>query len=300
MYLHLGTTFLLGIFLFSFSTKAGFSEQLSDAFCGDETYPFSFGKIKIDSMQIGDYYELACNCNCSGDGNSIVIIDWDGKKKPRVILNIESIRTHQILKHITNGFQDIAVFVRKDPNESYSDLIADTLTYKNGKYINVSKSGRFELLSNDDTLLQNKISILLKDKLVGNSPTDRNFKNIENQHNESLLLFKSGKKLEAAQTLLKAVGPKPWTIDNNNVGIFNDLGFFLEEAGQFQDAVDVLADVIAKFPDRTPAYLNLADAYTGLKNNDKAKENYKKYRDLMTKAGKQAKIPARVIDAGGK
>jgi hypothetical protein len=119
---------------------------------------------------------------------------------------------------------------------------------------------------------------------------------INSYYKNSLSLFKSGKKSEAAQTLFKAVGPKPWIIDTGTVGMFNDLGFFLEEAGQFQDAIDVLTEVIAKFPDRTPAFLNIADAYAGLKNNDKAKENYKKYIELMTTAGKQGKIPKRVND----
>jgi len=116
-------------------------------------------------------------------------------------------------------------------------------------------------------------------------------------HQSSLSVFRSGEKLQAAQTLLTAVGPKPWTIDNSNVTIFNDLGYFLEESGQFKDAVDVLTSVLAAFPDRTVAYLNLADAYAGLKDTPRAKTNYRKYVDLMTKAGKQAKIPRKVADA---
>jgi tetratricopeptide (TPR) repeat protein len=120
--------------------------------------------------------------------------------------------------------------------------------------------------------------------------------NINEQYKSALTLFKSGKKHEAAHQLQKAIGSKPWTINNSNVTIYNDLGYFLQEAGMHQDAIDILSEVIAKFPDRIPAYLNIADAYLGLNNAQKAKENYQKYIELMTKAGKQTKIPKRVID----
>jgi hypothetical protein len=120
---------------------------------------------------------------------------------------------------------------------------------------------------------------------------------IDQAYQSSLALFRSGQKLQAAQSLLAAAGPKPWTIDNSTVAVFNDLGYFLEQAGQYKDAVDVLTAVIAAFPDRTVAYLNLADAYAGRKDTALAKSNYRKYIDLMSKAGRQAKIPKRVIVA---
>jgi tetratricopeptide (TPR) repeat protein len=89
---------------------------------------------------------------------------------------------------------------------------------------------------------------------------------------------------------------RPWNISSQTVTIYNDLGFFLEQGEKYQEASEVLSEVIAKFPDRIPAYLNLADAYAALINSDKAKENYKKYAELMTKAGKQGKIPKRVVE----
>jgi hypothetical protein len=85
-------------------------------------------------------------------------------------------------------------------------------------------------------------------------------------------------------------------LSKENLLFFNDCGYYLEQGGKYQEAIVVLSEVIAKFPDRIPAYLNIADAYLGLNNAQKAKENYQKYIELMTKAGKQTKIPKRVID----
>ncbi len=241
---------------------------------------------------------MTCYCNCSGDANNVTVIEWDGKTKPAILLNVDNIRSHQLLNHYTGSYRDIAVFKREYPDKPYSGLIADTLIFKNGIYVDASKDHHVELVNPNDTSLQIQIVNLLKDKSQGAGTIGEN--KMESAHSNSLSLFKSGAKSAAAHTLLKAVGPKPWTIDNSNVGIFNDLGFFLEESGRYQESVDVLLAVVAKFPDRTPAYLNLADAYDGLKNNDKAKENYKRYADLMTKAGKQAKIPKRVSEVVGK
>ncbi len=116
-------------------------------------------------------------------------------------------------------------------------------------------------------------------------------------HASALALFKSGKAREAAQTLGKAAGPKPWNISRDVLTIYNDWGFFLEEAKQYPEAIEVLSAVVAAFPDRTPAYLNQGDAYVGLGDTAKAKAAYQRYADLMKKAGLERKIPDRVKKA---
>lgn len=79
-----------------------------------------------------------------------------------------------------------------------------------------------------------------------------------------------------------------------NLAQFNDAGFFLEQANRAAEAIPVLEKVIAFDPTRTPAYLNLADAYQKAGDKVKAKANYQKYVAQMEKAGKGAKVPARV------
>jgi len=74
-------------------------------------------------------------------------------------------------------------------------------------------------------------------------------------------------------------------------GIFRSFGR-MEQAGKCKDAIFVLTYVLKLSPDRTPAYLNLADAL--YKDGKEAKKYYKTYVDLMNKEGKD--IPSRVYD----
>ncbi len=83
-------------------------------------------------------------------------------------------------------------------------------------------------------------------------------------------------------------------LSSENLAQYNDAGYFLEQANRVTEAIPVLEEVVAFDPTRTPAYLNLADAYRKAGDKAKAKANYQKYVELMEKAGKGAKVPARV------
>ena len=83
-------------------------------------------------------------------------------------------------------------------------------------------------------------------------------------------------------------------INKKNIQKFNDIGFFLNEAGNYLEASYFLENVTAFSPNRTVAYINLGDAYWGLKQMSKAKKAYQKYISLMKASGKEAKIPKRV------
>lgn len=80
------------------------------------------------------------------------------------------------------------------------------------------------------------------------------------------------------------------------VGQLNDYGFFLAEAGRPGDAAGVLETVIDLDPERTVAYLNLADALFATGDVAAAKRHYADYRQRMTDAGKEARIPPRVAE----
>ncbi len=79
-----------------------------------------------------------------------------------------------------------------------------------------------------------------------------------------------------------------------DIRYLNDSGYFLYNLGYFNDSLRVLNKVIFLDPNRTVAYLNLADVYKALKNENKAKENYLIYIDKMKKMGLDDKIPHRV------
>ncbi|NLD94678.1 MAG: tetratricopeptide repeat protein [Fibrobacter sp.] len=118
-------------------------------------------------------------------------------------------------------------------------------------------------------------------------------------YNEALRLFKREDKKGAAAIALKFTNDNTITntmINLETVNKYNDLGFFLEQGKKYREAVELLEKVVNTDPNRTVAYINLGDAYFGLKNSVKAKGAYLKYIDLMKKDGKSAKIPKRVFE----
>ncbi len=76
----------------------------------------------------------------------------------------------------------------------------------------------------------------------------------------------------------------------------NNLGFLFEQTGHYAEAITLLRKVIQDNPQRTVAYLNLADSYWGAGNHASAKENYLHYVKLMRSADKGGKIPSRILE----
>jgi tetratricopeptide (TPR) repeat protein len=85
-------------------------------------------------------------------------------------------------------------------------------------------------------------------------------------------------------------------VDRTLVAEMNDYGFYLEETGRYAEAVDVLTSVWNVDATRAVVYLNLADAQFALGRTADARPNYARYAELMTQAGKAAKIPPRVAE----
>ena len=56
----------------------------------------------------------------------------------------------------------------------------------------------------------------------------------------------------------------PFQIDDlstKNLSSYNDIAYYLQQANANDEAIFLLEKIIEKFPNRTVAYLNLADAY---------------------------------------
>jgi len=117
---------------------------------------------------------------------------------------------------------------------------------------------------------------------------------VERLHLQALDAFKKQKPGLAADLLTPKLAS--FAI-RSKIGILNDYGFFLEQANRASEAIPVLEKVVAFDASRTPAYLNLADAFQKSGDAAKAKANYQKYVELMEKSGKGAKVPARVRTA---
>jgi tetratricopeptide (TPR) repeat protein len=82
----------------------------------------------------------------------------------------------------------------------------------------------------------------------------------------------------------------------NDITFTNNIAYFLERSGKYAHAIEFLKDIIKQYPNRTVAYYNLGDAYWGDGDKIKAKQSYKKYIELMKKAGKEKRIPQKVKD----
>jgi hypothetical protein len=86
-----------------------------------------------------------------------------------------------------------------------------------------------------------------------------------------------------------------YPISKSTVVAYNDLGYALAQAGEYNKAYQVLTEVEKNFPDRVVLKLNIADV---LWETDKSRSTayYKKYVELMQKAGKTKLIPAKALD----
>ncbi|QKF66709.1 tetratricopeptide repeat protein [Arcobacter venerupis] len=85
-------------------------------------------------------------------------------------------------------------------------------------------------------------------------------------------------------------------LNQKTVQKYNDIAYYLQQKNVNNEAIFLLEKIIEKFPNRIVAYLNLADAYDGLGNKEKAKKNYGKYINLMKQDNKEVKIPKRVLE----
>lgn len=74
----------------------------------------------------------------------------------------------------------------------------------------------------------------------------------------------------------------------------NDLGFFLQQLGNNEEAIPILRAVIEEDPKRPAAYLNISDALWALNRKEEAKPYMKEYLGLMAEFNKSDKVPERV------
>lgn len=141
---------------------------------------------------------------------------------------------------------------------------------------------------------------------MGDSPArDAFLKAFATASRKAAALYRSGDKAGALKVLDVAMGPKyPDALglqdgspaDHRLAAELNDYGFYMEENGRHEAAIDVLQAVIDLDSDRTVAYLNLADAEYATGEKGSAKANYLEYRKRMTAAKLAAKIPPRVAE----
>lgn len=85
----------------------------------------------------------------------------------------------------------------------------------------------------------------------------------------------------------------PYMEPGEYITILNDYGFFLEQSGENEKAVEVLENVLLLDPERMVTFLNLADALWSLNSNHEAVINYQIYIEMMESNSLHEQIPYR-------
>ena len=76
---------------------------------------------------------------------------------------------------------------------------------------------------------------------------------------------------------------------------YNNIAYYLQKAGANKEAIFILEKILSKYPNRTVAHYNIADAYWDTNDKEKAIKHYKIYVKQMKQKGKQKKIPNKII-----
>jgi hypothetical protein len=93
---------------------------------------------------------------------------------------------------------------------------------------------------------------------------------------------------------LKAGGYGPYIGPGELAGAVNDYGFYLQQAGRPEEALEALAAVLLLEPDRAVAHLNTADALWDLGREEAAGRHYSRYLALLQEKGLDVEVPPRV------
>jgi len=122
-----------------------------------------------------------------------------------------------------------------------------------------------------------------------------NLRSIDFDKEYDLLLKKDGYNLSYSIEDLKLL-PINNPITSANVNRYNNFAYYISKTKDGNSkAIYLYNEILKKFPDRVVAYLNLADSYWAIGNEYLAKENYKKYVELMKSQNKDLKkIPKEV------
>ncbi len=86
-----------------------------------------------------------------------------------------------------------------------------------------------------------------------------------------------------------------YPIGKSTVVAYNDFGYALGEAGQYDEAYRLLAEIERIFPNRVVLKLNVADVLWEL-DRDRSAVYYKEYVDMMQKSGKAKLIPTKALE----
>ncbi|WP_175852949.1 tetratricopeptide repeat protein [Burkholderia anthina] len=122
---------------------------------------------------------------------------------------------------------------------------------------------------------------------------------LDTVHQEALVFLKNDRPQDAVEILAPYVNDyqEKWLSDRIErdilISSINDYAYALQLSHRDNEAIPVLRRVLSVAPNRAVAWLNIADSYWSGGDFEKGRAAYKKYIDLMTRAGNASKIPSR-------
>ena len=268
--------------------------------CPDEAPNMNVRWIKSTGNM--DVVAAGCLNGSQRSNGALYVVDITNGEDPekiRFLMGVRHICCFDVLSSHDGEYPKVAVTYGdfRFSDKQNETCILDTANYSGGAYL-LSKKYQYYI----------PVDSIDYDVLVPNHPDPdwdwddnlflgENFRTLADKNARSIdreaVKFFQQKKLDAALALLQT-NAATLPLRSSTLPLFNDYGYFLEQANRSLEAIPVLEKVVAFAPERTPAYLNLGDAYAKAGETEKAKVNYQKYVDLMEKSGKGTKVPSRI------
>lgn len=236
-------------------------------------------------------YILSCECNCTAQENSFWLVGTNG--------NVQTLNASEIVSSVDiaknpSGVPDIFGVV---PYCSKLESSADRLIYLQKRpggpggaqgycYSAVDQSA-VESCSTTDCLEKQNAAIVTLSIAKNEFLTE--FAGATSRLYKDKTKFSLFSRKSFIENYLGSYG-----YDLAQQQVFNDIGYYWQQAGFNHDAIWLLNKVIENDPQRMVAYLNIADAYWAEGDKATAAKNYNMYAQLMASGGKQQKIPGRV------
>jgi hypothetical protein len=248
-------------------------------------------KTKWD-IRTGEYI-LSCECNCTSQENTFWFVSGVNKESVKKIETSKIVSTIDLRKN-KDGVRDIFGLVPYCTTlHAGSDKLVSLQkipSADNSPYpycYEVDGSVPSELCSTSEC--KGKKELVTKVTSSIKAETLIEFKNATARLYKDKVRFQDFPKRVFVE---RYIAEYAYSVINQQS--YNDIAYYWQQAGFNEDAIWLLEKVISNSPERTVAYLNIADAYWSKGDKQKASANYKKYADLMVSSGKQKKIPERV------
>lgn len=263
------------------------SIQIEKNYCDD-------GEIATSrwNMLSGEYV-LSCECDCTAQENRFWIINSSGNVKSldasKVTSSVDLIKNKQGVPDTFGVVPFCSAVQSHSSSLVFLEKIPSNASAGAPYCYSLMKQDSAESCLSETCMDKEKIATDFGKKYKEQFLTE--FKNTTARLYKEKTKFAEFPKKAFMEPYLNKYG-----YSKNDQQVLNDIAYFWQQANFNSDAIWLLEKVIDNNPERVVAYLNLADAYWSEGEKQAAQKNYNIYVSIMTKQGKQKKIPSRVMD----